>query len=415
MKSLFKSKQQIFWIVATMVATSSSVAYATGNTDALHHEPFYVNGATNQVKLDPDSDKIEGVTCVSEGLWALKYPDGYQFYTLQGLKFTDYRWQLPGTQASPRMSRWGMIVKQSGASYKAPYTLVKPNGAQTALPANWTMPTKFVDSLAIIRVADGFKFKQRYITPDLKIAFPDLEPYPQMFEGEDHTIPPVSEGLRAYCTKVNGSLLWGYIDEAGKIVIQPQFREARSFHCGLAQVKDMEDYTYFITHNGNKAFEPKWDKYARVSDFDHDMCATSGERHGETDYYNTLGEKVNTLYRGTPLHKGRAYHVVLNKVTNKNEVHRTDDSFSDLGIVDISESDFNPPSYDEKDIAHFSSRMVDNGPCNSVYFYNYSVGMFSKEGYAPAAMTRNGGSTTIKGIIDTDGYFRLIYSTHTKQ
>lgn len=409
-----QSRSRLLWAAFALAAALVPCVSAHADDDPMSREPFYVNGGTVEMKAEEDADKAEGVTPVSEGVWARKFPNGYQFYDLKGHKFTEDRWDLPGMNVTPRMSKWGMMVKKADAGMRVPLTLVKPNGSQVTLPANWSLPTGFVDSLAIVCVGQGFKAQQRYVTPDLKIAFPDLAPYPQQFEGENHTIPPVSEGLRAYCTKVNGSLVWGFIDESGKVVIEPQYRDVHSFRCGLAWVKDMDGFTYFITHSGNKAFEPKWDKYAKVSDYDHDLCAVSGEKAGETDYYNTLGVKKTTLKQGTAFRKGIAYHVVLDKATNKNLVHRIDDSFSDRGLVDVTESDFKAPTYDELGLAHFSARMVDGGPCNGMYFHDYAIGMFSKEGVAPASMVTKDGSTTIKGFVDEVGHFVLVYDKQTK-
>ncbi len=384
-------------------------AYA--EDDITRKEPFYVNEMTIYMQSEADDDKAIGVTPVYEGLWAREFPDGYQFYNLQGQKFTDSRWHLPGVTAIPRMTPWGMMVKKAGNDYKAPYYLVKADGTQIALPAHWEYPTEFVDSLAIVRVKDGYKFTYRYITPDLKIAFPNLYPSDAQFEGKNNTTPPLSEGLRAYCTKVDGYDLWGYIDESGHIVIEPQFREARSFHCGLALVKDKMGNKYFINPSGNKAYEPQWDKYSDVSDYDSGLCAAPGERFDQTDYYDVLGKKVKTLTRGTPFHNGTAYCFIFDEALNKNLVHKINTGFSDLGTVEVTTGDFNSPTYDAGGVAHFTGWMVDGAACNESYFFDYSVGPFSKEGYAPATMIANDGKTGYKGFIDKKGHFKLVYQT----
>lgn len=393
------------------VATDSFMAFSE---ELSKKEPFYVNESTVFMGQEADASKATGVTKVSEGLWARSFPDGYQFYYLNGRRFTASRWDLPGVSATPYMTRWGMMVKKAGSGPKEPYTLVKPTGEEVQLPANWVYPTAFVDSLAIVRVMDGFKFSHRYITPDLKTAFPNLEPYPERFEDMNNTTPPLSEGFRAYCTKVNGYNLWGFIDVNGKIVIQPQFREARSFHCGLAWVKDKEGNQFFINKSGNKAFEPKWGKYDKVSDYDSGYCSAPGERFDETDYYDLLGNKVTTLKRGTPFYKGYAYCLVFDKALNKNVVHKVSSSFSVLEAVGVTTGDFNTPWYDEAGVAHFTSWMVDGGPCNGRYFYDYTVGPFSKEKVAPATMVTNDGKTLLKGFVDIKGHFVIVYDKRTK-
>ena len=95
-------------------------------------------------------------------------------------------------------------------------------------------------------------------------------------------------------------------------------------------------------------------------------------------------------------------------------MHRVGKDFTILEVVGVTTADFNPPTYDEKGIAHFTRWMVDNGPCNGQYFFDYSIGPFSKEGLAPATMVTNDGKTVYKGFVDTAGHFVLVYSKQTK-
>lgn len=397
---------------ALMIMAMCSSFQAMAEEDPMYKEPFYVNEATIYLQPEPDDSKALGVTTVSEGLWAREFPDGYQFYDLQGIKFTDSRWNLPGHNARPRMTRWGMIAKKVGADRDAPYILVKPNGSEVALPANWSYATPFVDSLAIVGIRDGYRMSYRYITPDLKIAFPNLSPIPQYFEGENNPTPPLSEGLRAYCVEDGAWRLWGFIDANGKVVIEPQFTDARSFHCGLAWVKDKQGDRYFINREGKKAFEPQ---FSDASDYDAGLCSTRGAQFYLTDYYDIHGNKVQTLKNGSPFHNGYAYYFVHDESTNKDFVHRIDKTFTDCGAVgNVTTAYYNPPEYDAIDVAHFNPWMVEGAACNGQYFYDYTVGLFSKEGYAPATMVTNDGKTIYKGFIDTGGHLKIVYSKQTK-
>lgn len=390
----------------------STAMYA--DNDPTKEEPFYVNGATIYIQPEADDDKAIGVTPVSEGIWGRQFPDGFQFYDTRGLKFTDSRWDLPGTTAVPKMTKWGMLVTKAGQPQPYNYYLIKPDGSVTQCPSGWMFPTEFVDGLAIVGIRKNYQTDYKYITPDLKIAFPHLSPVAERFEDKPGTTPPLSEGLRAYATKVNYNTLWGYIDENGKIVIEPQFREARSFHCGRALVKDREGNKFFIDKQGKKVYEPKWSSYDDVSDYDSNICSAPGEKFYETDYYDLHGQKIKTLKHGTPFHAGYAFCRVFHDDVNKDLVHRVDKDFTILEVIGVTNADFNPPTYDEKGIAHFTRCMVDNGPCNGMYFFDYSLGPFSKEGLAPATMVTNDGKTSYKGFVDTAGHFVLVYSKHTK-
>lgn len=378
--------------------------------DMSKKEPFYVNEAT--IYMEPE-EGATGVTRVSEGIWARKFSDGYQFYDLQGQKFTDSRWIYTG-HGSPRMSRWGMILRKAGSSYDDPDYLIKPDGTTVALPDEWSFRTIFVDSLAIASVKEGDRNRFRYITPDLKVAFPHLSPSPERFEDENDLTPPLSEGLRAFCTEADHYLRWGYIDAQGNVVIEPQFLNARSFHCGLALVTDLSNRKFFINKEGKKAFDLSWPSYEKVSDFDSGLCAAPGEKYDQTVYYDKSGNLVMTLKRGSPFHKGYAYCQVFDKATNKDYVHRVDHIFNDTGAVNVTTMEYDAPWYDELDVAHFKSRAVDGAASNGEYFYDYSIGPFSKEGFAPAVMVTNDGRTTIKGFIDRQGHFKLVYDRQTK-
>ena len=58
---------------------------------------------------------------------------------------------------------------------------------------------------------------------------------------------------------------------------------------------------------------------------------------------------------------------------------------------------------------------MDGAKCNPGYIHDYTIGYFSKEGYAPATMVTHDGMTIYKGFIDTQGYFKLLYQTITKK
>lgn len=407
---LHPAKYAVFLAAATMLPA----AYA--EEDLSKEEPFYVNENTIKVAPEADDEKGGPVTPVSEGVWGREFPDGYQLYNLQGQRINDSRWDLPGVSGVlPRMTRWGMIVMRGGNPAPDHYTLVKPDGSEVQCPPEYIYPTMFVDSLAIVGIREGYKIKYRYITPDLKIAFPHLSPVSERFEGQNATTPPLSEELRAYCTDVDGYKLWGYIDRNGKVVIEPQFREARSFHCGRALVKDKNGKQFFIDNKGVKAFEPAWGDYDDVSDYDSNICAAPGSRYDETDYYDLHGQKITTLKNGTPFHNGYAYCYVFHDELNRNLIHRVDKNFNVLEAIGVTTSDFNPPGYDELDVAHFKPWAVDGAKCNPAYIHDYTIGYFSKEGYAPATMWTKDGMTSYKGFIDTKGHFKLLYQTITKK
>ena len=63
-----------------------------------------------------------------------------------------------------------------------------------------------------------------------------------------------SEGLR--CVKIGDK--WGYINQVGKIVIEPQFDRAEDFSEGLAAIKISDKWGY-INHKGEIVIKPQFD------------------------------------------------------------------------------------------------------------------------------------------------------------
>lgn len=66
--------------------------------------------------------------------------------------------------------------------------------------------------------------------------------------------------------KINGK--WGYVDKDGKIVIQPQYEQARSFSKGMAAVKQ-DGLWGFINVEGEMVIEPQFEN---AKDFNSNGC-----------------------------------------------------------------------------------------------------------------------------------------------
>lgn len=83
---------------------------------------------------------------------------------------------------------------------------------------------------------------------------------------------------------------WGYIDAAGKLVIEPQFAEAAYFQEGKAYVKDTTGLCGYINSDGTYAIEPR---YASATDFGDGLAWVA-----EPDSaLKTIDAKGNTVFR----------------------------------------------------------------------------------------------------------------------
>ena len=125
----------------------------------------------------------------------------------------------------------------------------------------------------------------------------------------DVALPFAENGLAAVCVSAEKGL-WGYINRAGKMMIEDKYLSAESFYCGLALVKDAEGFA-FVEKDGDIAFRCK-SNYARISSFSGDGYAVvdvettpgvhmygiidkQGEPVGES-YYVGLAEKILRLF-----------------------------------------------------------------------------------------------------------------------
>ena len=77
------------------------------------------------------------------------------------------------------------------------------------------------------------------------------------------------------------------MDAQGERVIEPAFRDARSFHDGRAAVQDRSGQWGFIDTSGALVIPHTW---SRLEDFDHGLAlVTEGEQYG---YIDTAGDWV---------------------------------------------------------------------------------------------------------------------------
>lgn len=100
-----------------------------------------------------------------------------------------------------------------------------------------------------------------------------------------YCIGKFSEGLAHVPIKqINNEWLYGYIDTEGKIVIKPQFRFARKFINGFAQVITKEGDKYLINRNGNKNTVLRFEDYHRLHTLSEGLISVKRrEKYGYMD------------------------------------------------------------------------------------------------------------------------------------
>lgn len=204
-----------------------------------------------------------------------------------------------------------VIMYAKGNTYDNPQQyILYLDGSVKELPAELTAPaTNFVDGVALIGRNAGFKKEYIYINTQGERVYGELTSKPMQFCGENYTLPPLRDGLRAWCDPSSSwGGKWGFIDKDGNLVIPAKYDECRSFSEGYAIVKE-NGSVYFIDKKGNKAFEPQWSGVSgiqSVSDVHDGIISVSG--YSVMTYYNTKGEKIGEVDGGSSFYGGYAFY-----------------------------------------------------------------------------------------------------------
>lgn len=84
---------------------------------------------------------------------------------------------------------------------------------------------------------------------------------------------------------------WGYVDQTGKFVINPQFKDAYAFQDGLALIKTTQDFYGFIDEKGKLVIPAV---YKEASAFSEELAAVVKENQ-QIEYITTKGKVAFTL------------------------------------------------------------------------------------------------------------------------
>ncbi len=356
-----------------------------------------------------------------DGAWTVKSGQNYAFYNLEGRCIFGYEYTVQGNRW-PQMVGGAVIMYAKGSTYDNPQQyILYLDGSVKELPAELTAPaTNFVDGVALIGRNVGFKKEFIYINTQGERVYGELTSKPMQFCGENYTLPPLRDGLRAWCDPSSSwGGKWGFIDKDGNLVIPAKYDECRSFSEGYAIVKE-NGSVYFIDKKGNKAFEPQWSGVSgiqSVSDVHDGIISVSG--YSVMTYYNTKGEKIGEVDGGSSFYGGYAFYNIssdyysgttwvmdktLKQVGKADAIYlewnyngHTPD-FNDLGVA---------TSSGKKVIAPDGTVLIQHRGVNGNRANDYEIGDFSGSGYAKAELRHNGDK--YYGFIDLEGKFVIVF------
>lgn len=276
----------------------------------LDEQSFNVPRITPDTKLINVPEFCE-ISDVHNGVFSVYDTDRmlYAFYLKDGRKLFDYMWRsVDNSYTVPRFDGGACVVRstqQRGSSY--PLCILYKNGHVKELGTQYVFSTQFVDGLARMQKQNAdMSTVWVYVNTEGKEVFPQLNSASySSFITEKNPIAPLSEGLRAHYD--NKLKKWGYIDEKGNIVIQPQFAQARPFSDGMAAVANEQfNPTWgFINTKGYMVLKPVY--RGRVSDFNSGYCCWRDEDHGVDRFIDKTGNAVKSYPSATPFENGYAF------------------------------------------------------------------------------------------------------------
>lgn len=246
---------------------------------------------------------------VHEGIFAVKEEQKYSFWKIGGAKLFDADWEYCGEDSYgdvyPEFSGGVAAARRAtaNAAGKKPISLLYADGSVRELPPSYTNVTRFMDGIALVTQKVKYDELYFYINAQGTKVFPNLT----IRGGERKAMRPLRDGLRAVPLKIGYKYGWGFIDVAGKIVIQPDYYEARDFSEGYAWVKkDVSGKPMLIDKTGKVVFEsPRNLNLDYVSDVVDGRFYLSHSQ--KIWYYNTEGQELASFSNGNCFYGGYAY------------------------------------------------------------------------------------------------------------
>jgi hypothetical protein len=158
----------------------------------------------------------------------------------------------------------------------------------------------------------------------LKCAFIDLNAQKEytcinekgnnLFAFVAEQVQSFDNGMAAFQTLVNNQWRWGFINETGKVVIEPIYEKVKSFAFNVCWIKPPDSDFILINKNGKQISEKS---YKKVGFFIEDVCAVyEGINMG---FINTEGKEILPCkYIGSPAYSDGLVCLSLADATTEN-------------------------------------------------------------------------------------------------
>lgn len=278
--------------IATVYADEVATPHLTERTKFLHRKASF-----NNLEFNP----------VSEGIFAFQDPDNnlFGFWTIDGKCLFDTRFKMMNER--PRFDHGAAVVKD-----KENAKIVYANGSSRQLPESYKEVSQFHDGVATVRTGGmGVKNAECFcINTNGDRIWATLGP------GDILEVGYLRNGLRRVKVRTEPSEFryvtrWGFIDDDGKWIIKPTFREVREFNNGYALVISEDEQLQFINVKGEVIyqFEKKFSSlyYAQgISDISNGYFMRRMDSN-DSRFYDLKGNCVAQYARASGFTDGYAF------------------------------------------------------------------------------------------------------------
>lgn len=373
---------------------------------------------------------------VSDGVFALQetnpeygYSYYYGFWTIDGKRLTEARYQSP--EGYPVFDSGAVVVKDlpDSKNYQ-PFIILYKDGTALKLPENYTFVSEFRDGVATAETKGTVQKKSERFCMDTK-----GNPIWRHLDSPTRAVMEVGylrDGLRRVLMRFEAkpfryNTAYGFINDRGEWVIDPDLQLAREFKNGYCAVKDKEGKLKFIDTKGNTVLQlpDNWgiNEFGDISDGYFVRQTTIG---AECTYYDLEGNPKRTYREASDFHKGFAfivndYEEPLCVINTKFEIVKV------IGRIDSNKAwaGINTPIFGNADLGTVGECVVltsDGEPTIFIShkfwqsyagdFWQSHIGNFLPGDYAPATIifgdNYSDESFGWSGFIDKNGDFAVI-------
>ena len=366
--------------VAVASAQDYKTPYVTDKTVIIERDVRFSN-------LQPVSD---GKFTLNEYNQAIGYGSYWSSWTLKGERISGAIWDRMGNE-NPAWDSDACVLKDPKAKIGI---IAYSNGVVRELRKNCGQVTQFKDGVSMVIESVDDAVVSYYINTQGEKVFPHLTETLEKYPYNAHMCN-IKEGRRAYYS--NNARAWGFLNETGDVVIEPQFIAVRDFANGYALViirsSENGGYLAFIDTAGKEVCKVADGSFVglsasgNISDVSaNGVYAISDNRGNNTKYFSVKPHtQVHATGAGMGFVGGYAFMLPENASEERPEVF--DKNFKKVGSWDFLCYDFayRKPSFSPYDLLTVREEKVLNpdGKVILVAGSEGKIGDFCDEGYAP--------------------------------